>query len=213
MDIRTYDADSDVDAEQMTHFDAYAELAAHMSLLQQAEAENARLTEELDTRIRELMQASRKLAATRRANTANAKAAAEHRQTAQTLADENNRLRADVDTLGKALNMALAERDEAYREVDAQTLKANSFRSELHRYIAHANELKEMLDTSVAERDALRAELVDAETRARLASDLLQRITEDLAHERQQRRELERQLDAMREAHSVIQARCAAMGC
>ena len=191
----------------------YSVIADHMSLLQQAEAENARLTEELDTRIRELMQASRELAATRRANTANAKAAAEHWQTAQTLTDENNRLRADVDTLGKALNMALAERDEAYREVDAQTLKANSFRSELHRYIAHANELKEMLDTSVAERDALRAELVDAETRARLASDLLQGVTEDLARERQQRRELERQLDAMREAHSVIQARMAAMGC
>ena len=206
MDIRTHDADSDVDAQQMTHFNLTDELNAYA-------AENARLTEELDTRIRELMQASRKLAATRRANTANAKAAAEHWQTAQTLTDENNRLRADVDTLGKALNMALAERDEAFREVDAQTLKANSFRSELHRYIAHANELKEMLDTSVAERDALRAELVDAETRARLASDLLQGVTEDLARERQQRREMERQLDAMREAHSVIAARCAAMGC
>ena len=71
MDIRTHDADSDVDAEQMTHFDARAELNAYA-------AENARLTEELDTRIRELMQTSRELAATRRANTANAKAAAEH---------------------------------------------------------------------------------------------------------------------------------------
>ena len=47
MDIRTYDADSDVDGEQMTHFDPYAELAAHMSLLQQAQDENERLRAEL----------------------------------------------------------------------------------------------------------------------------------------------------------------------
>ena len=125
MDIRTYDADSDVDAEQMTHFDAYA-------------AENARLTHELDLRIRQIMDVSRNYG--------------------QLLA-ANKELRDNAAELGKALDMCIAERDAAYRELDAQTLKANSFRSELHRYIAHANELKEMLDISVIERDALRAEL------------------------------------------------------
>ena len=67
--------------------------------------------------------------------------------------------KADAAELGKALDMCIAERDGAFAEVDAQTLKANSFRGELHRYMQHAIELKDMLDISVAERDALRAEL------------------------------------------------------
>ena len=82
MDIRTYDADSDVDAEQMTHFDAYA-------------AENARLTHELDLRIRQIMDVSRNYG--------------------QLLA-ANKELRDNAAELGKALDMCIAERDAAYRE-------------------------------------------------------------------------------------------------
>ena len=72
---------------------------------------------------------------------------------------ENNQLAENAAELGKALDVCIAERDQAYRDLDAQTLKANSFRRELHRYMQHAIELKDMLDASVAERDALRAEL------------------------------------------------------
>ena len=199
MDIRTYDADSDVDAEQMTHLDAYAELAAHMSLLQQAEAENARLRAEL--------------AATRRANTANAKAAAEHWQTAQTLTDENNRLRDNAAELGKALDMALAERNGAFAEVDAYAAENARLTQELDTRIQQLMQISKDYAALLGAHEQTRAELANTETRARLASDLLQGITEDMKRERQQRRELERQLDAMREAHSVIAARMAAMGC
>ena len=178
MDIRTYDADSDVDAEQMTHFDARAELNAYA-------AENARLTHELDLRIRQLMQLSKDYAALlgtheqTRAELAGAQDnAAELGKALDMCIAERDGAFAEVDAHGRELsalrderprllaaNKRLAdERDAAHRESDTQTIKANSFRSELHRYIAHANELKEMLDTSVAERDALRAELVDAET-------------------------------------------------
>ena len=134
--------------------------------------------------------------------------------------------RANATELGKALDMALAERDEAYREVNAQTLKANSFRSELHRCIAHANELKEMLDTSVAERDALRAELADVQTAYHLCdamredaerehakvARIAEGLAQDLATERANMRTAEATIDAMRQAHSVIAARMEAMG-
>ena len=199
MQCKTRDADSDVDAEQMTHFDAYAELAAHMSLLQQAEAENARLRAEL--------------AATRRANTANAKAAAEHWQTAQTLTDENNRLRDNAAELGKALDMALAERNGAFAEVDAYAAENARLTQELDTRIQQLMQISKDYAALLGAHEQTRAELANTETRARLASDLLQGITEDMKRERQQRRELERQLDAMREAHSVIAARMAAMGC
>ena len=74
-------------------------------------------------------------------------------------ASENNQLAENAAELGKALDVCIAERDQAYRDLDAQTLKANSFRRELHRYMQHAIELKDMLDASVAERDSAFAEL------------------------------------------------------
>ena len=158
---------------------------------------------------------------------------------------ENTQLAENAAELGKALDVCIAERDSAFAEVDAQTLKANSFRGELHRYMQHAIELKDMLDISVAERDALRAEL-DAErnahnaTAAQLYAELAgaqdtataavqawRTVTAErdaLRAERDDYKEsvsnlatcalqLRAELDAMRQAHSVVAARMAAMGC
>ena len=87
MDIRTYDADSDVDGEQMTHFDAHAELAAYA-------AENARLTHELDAHRRELSalrdERPRLLAANAR------------------LADERDARRAELDAMRQAHSVIAA---------------------------------------------------------------------------------------------------------
>ena len=154
MDTRTYDA-----------------INGHMSQLQQALAENERLHAELACQQDMATQAIQiaVIARTER-NTACDMAEGLAHDVARLdtqLSDalqHVDTLRADAADLGKALNMALAERDAAYAELDAQTLKADSFRGELHRYIVHARELKEMLDISVAEKDTLRAELVDAET-------------------------------------------------
>lgn len=150
-------------------------------------------------------------------------------------ASENNQLAENAAELGKALDVCIAERDEAYRDLDAQTLKANSFRRELHRYMQHAIELKDMLDASVAERDQAFAEL-DAERNAHNATaaqlyakldaqakrhaDVIERwkVEENTWHEFDKNQvaqinALRAELDAMRQAHSVVAARMQAMGC
>ena len=154
--------------------------------------------------------------------------------------------------LGKALDMCIAERDSAFAEVDAQTLKANSFRRELHRYMQHAIELKDMLDASVAERDSAFAELdkhrreltalrderprllaanvrlFHDNNKLRRMSSLWKRTAKHYKRLRinddrfrllaestfaKENEQLRAELDAMRQAHSVVAARMAAMGC
>ena len=144
---------------------------------------------------------------------------------------ENNQLAENAAELGKALDVCIAERDGAFAEVDAQTLKANSFRGELHRYMQHAIELKDMLDISVAERDSAFAELdahrrerdalrAELDTQAKRHAEIIDqwKAEENMwrYYDKKQLAQIDAlraELDAMRQAHSVIAARMEAMGC
>lgn len=97
--------------------------------------------------------------------------------------------RANATELGKALDMALAERDELRTELLGTQNARDFLRASLHtERIMHNAEL-----------DTMRAELADVQTAYHLCDAM--------------REDAERELDAMRQAHSVIAARMEAMGC
>lgn len=213
-DTRTYPHSADSDAEQAPACVPYAEFAFYA-------AKVARLTHDLAD-AQTVANLQRDL----------------HADELGQCVSENNQLAENAAELGKALDVCIAERDQAYRDLDAQTLKANSFRRELHRYMQHAIELKDMLDASVAERDSAFAELDkhrrelttlrDERPRLLAANVRLFHDNNALRAELDAERnahnataaqlhaelaDARAELDAMRQAHSVIVGRMAAMGC